>query len=220
MLRSCISHKPCFEQRQSAIRSRNVMIWTLWWPVCDLCLVLLVSEVLGEAGRGFVAGRRCAGRNTCSTLSITSTCTYTQTFPLHGARLLSPAPVCDPTIPEKRPPNHSAPSLPHLCNPSQPQPPEPASPVNREPPPAPPRRPFGLRLSSLFHPTNSSFLWSINSPFKSPLGAPVPYHKHLKKKVFHKPTPEESAAVMTYSWRLTWKLASSWFPRQKASGIT
>lgn len=126
------------------------MIWTLWWPVCGLCLVFLVSEVLGEAGRGFVAGWRSAGLHTCSTLSITSTCTCTQTFPLHGARLLSPAPVCDQTIPEKRLLNHSTPSFPHLCHPSQLQPSEPASPVNCEPPPAPPRRPSACAQAHRF----------------------------------------------------------------------
>ena len=49
------------------------MIWT-WWPVCGLSFVLFVSEVLGEAGRGFVAGRTFASRHTGSTLSIISTC--------------------------------------------------------------------------------------------------------------------------------------------------
>ena len=50
----------------------NFFIWTSWCPVFAVCEV---SEVLGEAGRGFVSGRSCSGPHTCSTLSLISTCT-------------------------------------------------------------------------------------------------------------------------------------------------
>ena len=66
---------------------------TLWWPVCRLLNVLCVSEVPDEAERSFAAGWSCAGPHTCSALSVISTCSCTQTFTLHGARLLSPVPV-------------------------------------------------------------------------------------------------------------------------------
>ena len=53
------------------------MLGWLWFGLCDtlwVVHVLCVSEVLGEAGRGFSDGQSCAGPHTCSALAVTSTC--------------------------------------------------------------------------------------------------------------------------------------------------
>lgn len=55
--------------------------------VCFLCIVCQT----GDAGHGLATGLNCVSPHTCSALSVTSTCSYSQTFPLHCARSLSPA---------------------------------------------------------------------------------------------------------------------------------
>ena len=62
---------------------------------CDGLLVVCLCAFCfrGEAPHGFAAGRRRTGPHTCSTQSIISSCSYSQACPLHGAGLLSPAPV-------------------------------------------------------------------------------------------------------------------------------
>ena len=68
----------------------------LWVGLCGGLFVVLCF-MFHEAGRGFAAGRSGAGPLTCSRLSVISTCSYTQTSPLHGAKLLLSSLVCDLT---------------------------------------------------------------------------------------------------------------------------
>ena len=63
------------------------MTWT-WWPVSGLCFVLYVSDMLLRLGVDLLLVHTPAPH-----MSTISTCTYTQTFPLHVARLWLPAPV-------------------------------------------------------------------------------------------------------------------------------